>query len=253
MPGEQVTSAASQAALREQLESQQAEIARLQEQMAPLIGLPLAVAAREAERDRLAARLQARDQEVTDLQASLERLGEREAALQSELSSLRAGAIETAPSAASQAKPPAEDAPAPVKKKKKKKNKGNKPVDMPVADRSTLRRGTTRDVSPGAADITGGVTRAVGVRNANARRSANPPRQFEQAPETVDNLKEIKGIGPVLERRLNQLGIFQFRQIADWSEEDIVYFDEHLTDFRGRIRRDDWVQGAGQAYERKYG
>jgi NADH-quinone oxidoreductase subunit E len=78
------------------------------------------------------------------------------------------------------------------------------------------------------------------------------PRQFERAPSRVDNLKEIKGIGPVLERMLNRVGVYQFRQIASWSDEDIDYFDTQLADFRGRIRRDNWPSGASAAYNRKY-
>lgn len=272
---EQVISAADKAAMREQLESQQAEIARLQEQMAPLIGLPLAVAAREAERDRLAARLQVRDQEVSDLQASLERLGEREASLQRELSSLRIDAPLDAPANVPADEPDDAPADAPtetdgtadqsmlneslppapvVKKKKKKKDRRNKTMNLSVADRSKLRKGTAQDVSLQRVESgDSGVRNAARTVQTRPAASKSPPRQFDEAPESIDNLKEIKGIGPVLERRLNQLGIFQFRQIAAWSEEDIAYFDEHLTDFRGRIRRDDWVQGASLAYERKYG
>lgn len=68
-----------------------------------------------------------------------------------------------------------------------------------------------------------------------------------------DDLKKIFGIGPRLENLLNSYGIFQFQQIAKWTEADIKHFDEKLTDFRGRIRRDDWVASAKRELERKYG
>ncbi|MEJ2275928.1 MAG: hypothetical protein P8Y01_15380, partial [Woeseiaceae bacterium] len=36
-----------------------------------------------------------------------------------------------------------------------------------------------------------------------------------------DDLQMIKGVGPAIEKTLNELGIFRFRQIADMSEYDI--------------------------------
>jgi predicted flap endonuclease-1-like 5' DNA nuclease len=58
-----------------------------------------------------------------------------------------------------------------------------------------------------------------------------------------DNLKRIRGIGPVLEKVLNQLGIYHLHQIANFSREEIDRVDNHLS-FSGRIDREDWV---GQA------
>ena len=58
-----------------------------------------------------------------------------------------------------------------------------------------------------------------------------------------DNLKRISGIGRVLEKVLNDLGICHLRQIADFSREDVDWVDNHLS-FSGRIDREDWV---GQA------
>ncbi len=70
------------------------------------------------------------------------------------------------------------------------------------------------------------------------------PRRYAEMPAEVDNLKRIRGIGPVLERMLNRLGIYQYRQIASWSADDIAWFDGELQEFRGRIQRDGWVASA---------
>ena len=59
-----------------------------------------------------------------------------------------------------------------------------------------------------------------------------------------DNLKEIKGIGPAIEKTLNELGVRSFHQIADMSEYDIDRIAKHLKGFRSRIYREDWI---GQA------
>jgi len=68
-----------------------------------------------------------------------------------------------------------------------------------------------------------------------------------------DDLKLIVGIGPILERMLQQLGIATYRQIARWSERDIDDMDARLPEFPGRIRRDTWVTQARALHQSKYG
>ena len=58
-----------------------------------------------------------------------------------------------------------------------------------------------------------------------------------------DDLKLIKGIGPILEGLLHEHGITTFEQIAALTPEEIEELDEKL-DFRGRIEREDWVSQA---------
>jgi predicted flap endonuclease-1-like 5' DNA nuclease len=68
-----------------------------------------------------------------------------------------------------------------------------------------------------------------------------------------DDLKLIVGVGPVLERLLQQLGIGTYRQIARWTERDIDDMDARLPEFPGRIRRDAWVTQARALHQSKYG
>ncbi|MBW7922777.1 MAG: NADH-quinone oxidoreductase subunit E [Rubellimicrobium sp.] len=60
----------------------------------------------------------------------------------------------------------------------------------------------------------------------------------------ADDLKEIEGIGPALERLCHEMGIFHFDQIAAWGPEEIAWMDGNLKGFRGRISRDKWVAQA---------
>ena len=64
------------------------------------------------------------------------------------------------------------------------------------------------------------------------------------AGNDTDDLKLIKGVGPVIEKTLNNLGIYRFNQIAEMSEFDIDRVAQQLKGFRSRIYREDWV---GQA------
>ncbi len=70
-----------------------------------------------------------------------------------------------------------------------------------------------------------------------------PPLLTEPKNGKKDNLCRIKGIGNIIEGKLNDLGIFHFEQIAAWSEEEVKWIDTHLA-FSGRILREDWI---GQA------
>ncbi|MEO0328070.1 MAG: 50S ribosomal protein L21 [Pseudomonadota bacterium] len=53
-----------------------------------------------------------------------------------------------------------------------------------------------------------------------------------------DKLTNIKGIGPVAERQLNEQGITTFAQIAGLTEEDIVKVDEYMPFSADQIK--DW-------------
>ncbi len=83
------------------------------------------------------------------------------------------------------------------------------------------------------------------ARRAGGAASVAEPVEplFATPMGSADDLKKITGVGPVLEKKLNALGITRFDQIAELSDEDIARIDMALN-FRGRISRDDWI---GQA------
>jgi len=58
-----------------------------------------------------------------------------------------------------------------------------------------------------------------------------------------DNLTLVKGIGKVLEERLNNLGIFHFEQIASWTKAEQAWIDKYMS-FPGRVEREEWVKQA---------
>ena len=69
------------------------------------------------------------------------------------------------------------------------------------------------------------------------------PAGLADKPLNDDDLKRIRGIGKVNEKALNELGIYQFAQIASWSEENIKWVEGFLA-FPGRISRESWVEQA---------
>ncbi len=83
---------------------------------------------------------------------------------------------------------------------------------------------------------------------AAAQSAVLMPEDFRQPrrigrPAKPDDLKKINGIGPKLEKVLNDLGIWTYGQLAAWGPAEIAWVDDYLA-FKGRIDRDDWL---GQA------
>jgi len=72
---------------------------------------------------------------------------------------------------------------------------------------------------------------------------------FSAPQQERDDLKQIKGIGPSIEKTLNDLGVYRFHQIAEMSEYDIDRIAQQLKGFRSRIYREDWI---GQARDLQY-
>ena len=64
-----------------------------------------------------------------------------------------------------------------------------------------------------------------------------------EAAAVADDLKQIKGVGPRIEAKLNAAGINSFAQIAAWNKKQQADFAEQLS-FAGRIEREDWVAQA---------
>ncbi len=67
---------------------------------------------------------------------------------------------------------------------------------------------------------------------------------FDASSQSANDLKKVKGIGPKMEKTLNQIGIFTFAQVSRMTEKDYNLLDSITGSFPGRAQRDDW---AGQA------
>jgi large subunit ribosomal protein L21 len=59
----------------------------------------------------------------------------------------------------------------------------------------------------------------------------------------ADDLKQLSGVGPALEKKLHAAGVTTFAQVAAWTEADVAAMDEQLS-FKGRIEREGWIEQA---------
>ena len=75
-----------------------------------------------------------------------------------------------------------------------------------------------------------------------------PELNFENfgfgSKENKDDLTQINGIGPYIEQRLNEIGIYNYDQISRFKEEDIRILTDLIDFFPGRIERVNWIAQA---------
>ncbi len=74
-------------------------------------------------------------------------------------------------------------------------------------------------------------------------KKAAPKKAAPKAVAAADDLKLLSGVGPALEKKLNENGVTTFAQIAGWKKADVADMDEKLS-FKGRIEREGWIAQA---------
>lgn len=75
---------------------------------------------------------------------------------------------------------------------------------------------------------------------------------FLSRPDRHDDLTLLRGVGEGLSTKLQEHGIYTFKQIALWTEDQITEFD-HRLQTKDRIRREHWVKQAKNLHFLKYG
>jgi large subunit ribosomal protein L21 len=119
------------------------------------------------------------------------------------------------------------------------------------ADKSGIRAALT---GRGIAFATGAVALAAAgaaaAYAASAKKAEKPAKAAKAAaPKAAaatagaDDLKQLSGVGPALEKKLHAEGITTFAQIVAWSDAEVEEFGEKLS-FKGRIEREGWIEQA---------
>ncbi len=80
---------------------------------------------------------------------------------------------------------------------------------------------------------------------AKAEKAEKPAAKAEKpaAKGKGDDLQQLSGVGPALEKKLHEAGVTTFAQIAAWTDNDVAEMDEKLS-FKGRIEREGWIEQA---------
>lgn len=103
----------------------------------------------------------------------------------------------------------------------------------------------------GAVGVDVGASVAPAVEEIPADIPAYSGDAFERlaAPRGApDDLKKISGIGPQLEQKLNEAGVYHYWQIAAMADADTAKLDGDLK-LNGRIGRDGWIASARNLVE----
>lgn len=98
----------------------------------------------------------------------------------------------------------------------------------------------------GAGSVAGVAVAAVAAKAAPkkaAAKKAAPKAAAKADAGAGDDLKQLSGVGPALEKKLLENGVTTFAQIAAWSAADVADMDEKLS-FKGRIEREGWIAQA---------
>ncbi|WP_439543555.1 hypothetical protein [Hyphomicrobium sp.] len=95
-------------------------------------------------------------------------------------------------------------------------------------------RSSTSDGAPGRESLTG-------LRSVKSEAFRGGPAGVNSGE--VNDLKRIRGIGVLIEKKLNSLGITGYEQVANWTGADIDRISQ-LLDFKGRIERENWIEQA---------
>ena len=105
-----------------------------------------------------------------------------------------------------------------------------------ITDTTLSDNGQAEDNQPGLKYRLTNIFQRIGLKDTN-----NP-----------DDLTDINGIGPEISKKLNDLGIYNFRQISRLTVKDLETIDEALEAFPGRGIRDNWIGQATQLFRNKY-
>ncbi len=85
------------------------------------------------------------------------------------------------------------------------------------------------------------------------RREEGAPSWLDKSDGfNKDDLTAIRGLGTVLEHRLNRLGIYRYRQLARMTPENTKWIASRIRVLGGRILRDRWAQQARMMHRSKY-
>ena len=79
-------------------------------------------------------------------------------------------------------------------------------------------------------------------KSAKAKKPA-PTKEKKAAANVVDDLKQLSGVGPALEKKLHAAGVKSFEQIAAWTAKDAEEINEKISS-KGRVEKEGWIDQA---------
>ena len=205
--------------------------------------------------DKLHSKLDDLEEKVASLRASsggiddkvkarVERLSTEIAAIGGKVKKARKTVTKVAKKAVAARKTVTKKAPVAKKVVAKKAAPKKAAVKKTVAKKTVAKKTVTKKVVAKKTVAKKPVAKKAVKAKAPAAKKAATPKvdangRLARAVGKADDLKVIKGVGPALEKKLNQNGIFHYWQIADLRKAQIQALESELS-FPGRVTRDAW-------------
>ena len=79
-------------------------------------------------------------------------------------------------------------------------------------------------------------------KDEKTKKSA-PAKEKKVTASVSDDLKQLSGVGPALEKKLHAAGVKSFEQIAAWSAKDVEAINEKISS-KGRVEKEGWIDQA---------
>ncbi len=100
-------------------------------------------------------------------------------------------------------------------------------------------------------DWTGAAVDRSSVTEKPVPRARVQPASPAQEVLVEDDLTRIRGVGRVVQHRLNCVGVVSFEQIAAWTEMEIAYIENNVlgSAFAGCVKREHWQEQAKELLE----
>ena len=127
-----------------------------------------------------------------------------------------------------------------VESVKPKRSAGVKPkTDKPSKEPIEKEVKSAKEAKP---EKTKSVKKAKPEKVAKAKKSA-PSKDKKVTTSVSDDLKQLSGVGPALEKKLHAAGVKSFEQIAAWSAKDAEAINEKISS-KGRVEKEGWIDQA---------
>jgi len=86
-------------------------------------------------------------------------------------------------------------------------------------------------------------TKAAKPATETKEKKSAPVKEKKTTTSVSDDLKQLSGVGPALEKKLHAAGVKSFEQIAAWSVKDIEVINEKISS-KGRVEKEGWIDQA---------
>ena len=109
-----------------------------------------------------------------------------------------------------------------------------KPTDIKAKTEKTVKEPVKKEAKPAKTAKPPTETKA---------KKQSPAKEKNVTTSVSDDLKQLSGVGPALEKKLHAAGVKSFEQIAAWSAEDVEAINEKISS-KGRVEKEGWIDQA---------